>query len=107
MAVGSKRFGLGSLPGMIHCDVHDFGIAAIPGNRGNGQFDRRWLALVMKHVVMSKIGWLTQNRHVASNSRMILGGKRRPIAQALKSPKRKALLLWMSSINGAVREGGL
>ncbi|GFT99797.1 hypothetical protein TNCV_748761 [Trichonephila clavipes] len=26
----------------------------------------------MKHVGMSKIGWLTQNRHVASNSRMTL-----------------------------------
>ncbi|GFU70447.1 hypothetical protein TNCV_1116431 [Trichonephila clavipes] len=52
--------------------MHDFGIATIPGNRGNGQFDGHWLALVMKHVGMSKLGWLNQNRHVASNSRMIL-----------------------------------
>ncbi|GFT72684.1 hypothetical protein TNCV_755891 [Trichonephila clavipes] len=72
MAVGSKIFGLGSLPGMIHGDAHDFGIAAIPGNRGNEEFDGHWLAIVMKHVGMSKIGWLTQNRHVSSNSRMFL-----------------------------------
>ncbi|GFX12283.1 hypothetical protein TNCV_63291 [Trichonephila clavipes] len=65
LAVGSKIFGLGSLPGMIYGDAHDFGIAAIPGNRGNGQFDGHWLALMMIHVGMSKIGALTQNRHVA------------------------------------------
>ncbi|GFX86487.1 uncharacterized protein TNCV_3727561 [Trichonephila clavipes] len=51
---------------MIHGDAYDFGIAAIPGNRGNGQFDGHWLALVMKHVGMRKIDWLTQHRHVAS-----------------------------------------
>ncbi|GFU58305.1 hypothetical protein TNCV_167301 [Trichonephila clavipes] len=52
---------------MIHGDAHHLGIAAIPGNRGNGQFDGHWLALVMKHVGMRKIGGLTQHRHVASN----------------------------------------
>ncbi|GFY29056.1 uncharacterized protein TNCV_4721841 [Trichonephila clavipes] len=66
LAVGSNIFGLGWLPGMIHGDAHHLGIAAIPGNRGNGQFDGHWLALVMKHVGMRKIGELTQNRHVAS-----------------------------------------
>ncbi|GFV34718.1 uncharacterized protein TNCV_1450221 [Trichonephila clavipes] len=60
---------------MIHGDAHHLGIAAIPGNRGNGQFDGHWLALVMKHVGMRKIGGLTQHRHVASMSRMISSGK--------------------------------
>ncbi|GFU74723.1 uncharacterized protein TNCV_2431131 [Trichonephila clavipes] len=45
---------------MIHGDAHHLGITAIPGNRGNGQFDGHWLALVMKHVGMRKIGGLTQ-----------------------------------------------
>ncbi|GFW42066.1 uncharacterized protein TNCV_1905241 [Trichonephila clavipes] len=53
----------GGEPFMIHRDAHHFGIAAIIGNRGNGEFDGHWLALGMKHVGMSKIGGLT--RHVA------------------------------------------
>ncbi|GFV60029.1 uncharacterized protein TNCV_874371 [Trichonephila clavipes] len=48
---------------MIHRDAHHLGIAAIAGNRGNGEFDGHLLALVMKHVGMSKINGLT--RHVA------------------------------------------
>ncbi|PRD26521.1 UNVERIFIED_CONTAM: hypothetical protein NCL1_37866 [Trichonephila clavipes] len=63
VAVGSQFVGRGAEPGMIHCDVHHLGIAAIARNRGNGEFDGHWLALVMKRVGMSKIGGLT--RHVA------------------------------------------
>ncbi|GFS47796.1 uncharacterized protein TNCV_3598081 [Trichonephila clavipes] len=66
LAVGSKIFGLGSQPGMIQGDANHFGIAAIPGNHGNGQFDGHWLVVVMKHFGMSKIAWLTRDRHVAS-----------------------------------------
>ncbi|GFW69007.1 uncharacterized protein TNCV_2919051 [Trichonephila clavipes] len=51
----------GDEPGMIHRDAHHLGIAAIAGNRGNGEFDG--LTLVMKHVGMSKINGLT--RHAA------------------------------------------
>ncbi|GFU36456.1 hypothetical protein TNCV_484571 [Trichonephila clavipes] len=57
---------------MIHGDAHDFGIAAIPGNRNNGQFDGHRLALVMKHVGLCKKGWLTKKRNVPLNSRIIL-----------------------------------
>ncbi|GFW24895.1 hypothetical protein TNCV_3846291 [Trichonephila clavipes] len=66
VSVGSKIFGLGSQPGVIHGDANHFGIVAIPGNSVNGKFDGHWLAIVMKHFVMSKIGWLTRDRHVAS-----------------------------------------
>ncbi|GFX65815.1 hypothetical protein TNCV_2043481 [Trichonephila clavipes] len=66
LAVGSKIFGLGSQPGMIHGDANHFGIAAIPDNRGNEQFDGHWLSIVIKHVDISKISWLTRDRHVAS-----------------------------------------
>ncbi|GFX70705.1 uncharacterized protein TNCV_1032331 [Trichonephila clavipes] len=55
-----------SQPGKIHGDANHLGIAAIPGNRGNGQFDRHWLAIVVKDVGMRKIGWLTRNRQAAS-----------------------------------------
>ncbi|GFU15948.1 hypothetical protein TNCV_2368751 [Trichonephila clavipes] len=64
VAIGSKIFGPGSRPGMIHGEENHFRIAVIPGNRGNGQFDGNWLAIVMKHVGISKIGWLTRERHV-------------------------------------------
>ncbi|GFY08226.1 uncharacterized protein TNCV_1356371 [Trichonephila clavipes] len=62
-AVESQFFGRGGYPGRIHRNVHHFGIAAIAGNRGNGEFDGHWLALVMKHVGMNKKAGLT--RHVA------------------------------------------
>ncbi|GFU15980.1 uncharacterized protein TNCV_2368991 [Trichonephila clavipes] len=52
---------------MIPGDANHFGIAAIPGNRGNGQFDGHWLAIVMKHVGMSKIGWLTRQTYLRQN----------------------------------------
>ncbi|GFV84031.1 uncharacterized protein TNCV_1368421 [Trichonephila clavipes] len=40
-----------------------FEIDIFAGNRGNGEFNGHWLALVMKHVGMNKIVGLTQ--HVA------------------------------------------
>ncbi|GFX29945.1 uncharacterized protein TNCV_3964161 [Trichonephila clavipes] len=43
---------------MIHRDAHHLEIAAIAGSRGNGEFDGHLLALVMKHVGMSKINGL-------------------------------------------------
>ncbi|GFX42124.1 uncharacterized protein TNCV_2135391 [Trichonephila clavipes] len=54
-------------PGMTHRDAHHLRIAAIAGNRGNGEFDG--LALVMKHVGMSKINGLTQ--HIAEKERRL------------------------------------
>ncbi|PRD20773.1 UNVERIFIED_CONTAM: hypothetical protein NCL1_53662 [Trichonephila clavipes] len=66
-AVGLQFVGRGGEPGMINLDAHHLGIAVIAGNRGNGEFDGQWLALVIKHVGMSKIGGLT--RHVAERER--------------------------------------
>ncbi|PRD20755.1 UNVERIFIED_CONTAM: hypothetical protein NCL1_53719 [Trichonephila clavipes] len=66
-AVGLQFVGRGGEPGMIHRDAHHLGIAVISGNRGNGEFDGQWLALVIKHVGMNKIGALT--RHVAERER--------------------------------------
>ncbi|GFU45704.1 uncharacterized protein TNCV_3501141 [Trichonephila clavipes] len=58
VAFGSHFVERGGEPGMIHRDAHHLGITAIAGNRGNGEFDGHWLALVMKHVGMSKINGL-------------------------------------------------
>ncbi|GFY12070.1 uncharacterized protein TNCV_4975701 [Trichonephila clavipes] len=58
VAVGSQLVWRGGEPGMIHRVAHHLGIADITGNRGNGEFDGHWLALVMKHVGMSKINGL-------------------------------------------------
>ncbi|GFS86577.1 uncharacterized protein TNCV_903331 [Trichonephila clavipes] len=59
VSIGSQFVERDGEPGMIHRDAHNLGIAAIAGNRGNGEFDGHWLALVIKHVGMSKIGGLT------------------------------------------------
>ncbi|GFT67673.1 hypothetical protein TNCV_3001111 [Trichonephila clavipes] len=43
---GSHFVGRGGEPGMILRDAHHLGITAIAGNRGDGEFDGHWLALV-------------------------------------------------------------
>ncbi|GFT61688.1 hypothetical protein TNCV_4050541 [Trichonephila clavipes] len=45
VVVVSNILGRGGHSGMIYGDADDFGITAIPGNRGNRQFDGHWLAI--------------------------------------------------------------
>ncbi|GFX32183.1 hypothetical protein TNCV_3327561 [Trichonephila clavipes] len=65
VAVRTKIVGLRSQSSMIHGDANHFGITTIPGNRGTG-IDMHWFAIVMIHVDMSKKGWWTRDRHIAS-----------------------------------------